>query len=85
MGIQILIPESVINELEKLKKDAALRLLAKSEFKKIKLKGKNVDNSIINFAKENREVIIATLDKEMRRKIYNPKISIRGKKKLEIV
>lgn len=85
MGIQILIPENVINELEKLKKDTALRLLNKSDFNKIKLPGKNVDNSIVNFARKNPKTIIATLDKEMRKKIRNPKISIRSKKKLEIV
>lgn len=28
----------------------------------------NVDNSIVKFARENPEIIIATLDKEMRKK-----------------
>ncbi len=84
-GIQVIIPENVINELEKLKKTAALNLLEKTEFKKISLPGKNVDNSIVQFAKENPKIIIATLDKSMRKKIRNKKITIRNKKKLEII
>ena len=84
-GIQIIIPEPVIDELEKLKQSQAIRLLEKSKFKEISLKGKIVDNSIINFAKENPEVIIATLDRDIQKKIKNKKMVIRGKKKLEII
>jgi len=85
MGIQIIIPEEVIKELKKLKKESALRLLENSKFKTISLKGKNVDNAIINFARQNPEITIATLDKDIRRKIKNRKMIIRNKKKLEII
>ncbi len=84
-GIKVIIPENVISELEKLKKTAALKLLEKNEFKKISLQGKNVDNSIVKFARENPEIIIATLDKEMRKKIKNKKVTIRSKKIIEII
>lgn len=84
-GIKIIIPENVMSELEKLKKTAALKLLEKNEFKKITLPGKNVDNSIVQFAKKNPETIIATLDKEMRKKIRNKKVTIRSKKIIEII
>jgi rRNA-processing protein FCF1 len=86
-GYKILIPEKVIGELERLKKESALRLLKKEEekFHKISIPGKNVDNSIINFAKKNPEIVIATLDREIRKKIRNPKMSVRNKKKLEIM
>jgi rRNA-processing protein FCF1 len=84
MGIQILIPEEVRNELIKLKRDSALRLFEKNKFKEIYLGGKIVDNSIIKYAKENPEVIIATLDRGIQNKIRNKKMIIRGKKKLEI-
>jgi rRNA-processing protein FCF1 len=86
-GYAILIPDKVISELEKLKKNYALKLLEKEEvkFKKIYLQGKNVDNSIINFARKNPEIVIGTLDREMRKKIRNPKMSVRNKKKLEIL
>lgn len=87
MGIPLIIPEEVIGELKKLKETSALKLLKIEEekFKKISLKGKNVDNAIINYAKENPEIIIATLDQEVQKKIKNRKIVIRGKKKLEII
>ncbi|MCX6750200.1 MAG: PIN domain-containing protein [Candidatus Pacearchaeota archaeon] len=87
MGIQIIIPEEVIKELEKLKQEQALRLLenVKDKFKTIPLKGKNVDNAIIKYAKENPEVIIATLDREIKTKVKNRKMIIRNKKKLEII
>lgn len=96
MGMQILIPEEVIEELHKLtnshqklhfKEDAklALRLFEKSKFKKIRLNTKNVDKGIIRFAKESPDIIVSTLDREIKTKIKNPKLIIRGKKKLEIV
>ncbi len=87
IGIQIIIPQQVINELEKLEKTVALNLLEKEtkNYKIISLKGKNVDNSIVTYSKENPSVIIATLDQEMRRKIKNKKVNIRNKKTLEII
>lgn len=87
IGIQIIIPEEVIAELEKLKKETALRLLEneKEKFDKVKLGSKNVDNAIVNFAKKNPDIIIATLDKGIKNKINNRKITIRNKKKLEII
>lgn len=83
-GIQVIIPKEVIGELKKLKKISALKLLEKNNYKMIELGGKNVDNAIVNFAKENLDVIIATLDREIRKKIKNKKTSIRGKKRIEI-
>lgn len=85
MGIEIIIPESVISELNKLKRASALTLLEKSSFKEIILPGKNVDNSIIQFARANPQIIIATLDRTMRKKIKNKKVTIRGRKTLEIL
>ena len=87
---QILIPKQVINELTGLAKNKseaklALKLIQKNKPKIQKLEGKNTDNAIINYAKNNPEIIIATLDREIKRKIKNPKIIIQGKKKLEIV
>ena len=84
-GYEIIIPNKVIDELKKLKKNSVLNFLEKNNFKKITLIGKNADNSIINYAKKNPEVLIATLDKELQEKLKNKKIVIRGKRKLEIV
>jgi rRNA-processing protein FCF1 len=96
-GIQILIPEQVINEIKKIsdskeklhfKDDAELALIIlgkhKNKFKKIDLEGKNVDNAIINFAKKNQDIIIATLDRKIKTSLKNKKLLIRGKKKLEL-
>lgn len=87
MGIQIIIPEQVIKELEKLKRNSALSLLenVKEKFKTISLKGKIVDNAIINYAKENPSIIIATLDEDIQHKTRNKKMIIVDRRKLEII
>jgi hypothetical protein len=86
-GIPIIIPEEIIAELKKLKQGQALRLLEneRDKFQKINLEGKNVDNAIIKYAKENPEIIIATLDREIKTKVKNRKMIIRDKKQLEII
>ena len=98
MGYHILIPEQVIMEIEgilkskqKLKeKDSAKLasiLLKMNRFKKINLNTRNVDNGIIQFAKQNPEVIIATLDRQLKNSLKkkNKILIIRGKDKLEII
>jgi rRNA-processing protein FCF1 len=85
MGMEILIPEEVIGELKKKKAETALKLLEKSEFKKIKLETKNVDKGIIDYAKETPELVVATLDKKIKISVKNSKLIIRNKKKLEII
>ena len=95
MGIKILIPEQVINELKTLENrdrkessyesEIALRLLKKEDFKEINLNDDKTDRAIVKFAKKNPKIIIATLDKEIQSKIPNRKMIIRGKKKLEII
>ena len=64
-GIQIVIPDQVISELKKNKSSLALKLLKKEKlfFKKINLGKGHVDKRIIDYAKENPEVLIATLDR----------------------
>ena len=84
-GMQIIIPLQTINELKGLGADAALRIIEKSEFEEINVSGKDADAAILKIAKENPSIIVATLDKELKKKIKNPKMIIRGKKKLEIV
>jgi len=95
-GLRIIIPKQVIYELEKIvsskqklhfreNANSSLKLLKKSNFKKTDLKTKPVDAGLIKFAKENPKTIIATLDRELKKKIQNPKLVIRRKKKLEII
>ncbi|MBW6442579.1 hypothetical protein K0A97_02235 [Patescibacteria group bacterium] len=95
-GLKILIPTGVINELKKLKNsgkklhlrnnaDLALKILERSNFESVDLSLENVDDGLIDFINKNPEVILATLDRELKRKTKKPKLVIRGKKKLEII
>jgi len=96
MGIEILIPEEVLEEIKEIMRfgkrlyfrenaKLALKILNKNEFKKIKLGTADVDKGLVNFAAKNKDVIVATLDRELKKKIKKPKLVIRGKKKLEII
>lgn len=85
MGMEVLIPREVIEELKKKQAKTALKLIEKSSFKEISLGTKNVDNGIIKIAKENKEMIIATLDAEIKNSVRNHKLVIRGKKNLEVI
>ena len=91
-GLNILIPQQVIKEIENLsesKKEAKvfLKLLEKEKnsFKKVDLKSKNVDKGIIRFAEKNKEIIVATLDKEIKDKTSNKKMVVRNKKTIEVI
>ena len=95
LGLQILIPEQVIKEVKqisnskkklKFREEAklAIKLLDKSIFKELILEGKNTDNSIAEYANQHK-TLVATLDKELKKKVKSQKIVIRAKKKLEII
>ncbi len=95
MGIQILIPKQVIKEIKGImnsrknlqsKENAklALKLLEKNSFKEVDLEEKNVDKGIIKYSNKH-DTIVATLDREIKNKVKNSKLVIRGKKKLEIM
>ncbi|VVB82112.1 Uncharacterised protein [uncultured archaeon] len=93
MGLKTLIPLQVIEELKilsgkgnsKLKEEIklSLNILKNNSFEKIDLHTKNVDNGLVDIS-EKRDYVIATLDKEIKSRIKNPKLIIRGKK-LEII
>ena len=92
---ELVVPVKVIEELKKLKQDKwkkvsgkdkisadlALQLLEANKIKKIKTKGKTVDEGIINFSKEDKKNIVCTLDREMRH-ILGRVILINRRKKL---
>ena len=89
MSFEILIPQQVIEELKRLSKSnsnakIALKLLEKNRFKKINLQLKNVDRGIIKYAEKHQELIIATLDREIKKEIQNQKLVIRGKTRIEM-
>lgn len=96
LGLIPIIPIQVINELKnisdskkklKFKEDAklALKILSKNKTKTIDIKNDYVDNGILDYIKQNKSVIVATMDKELKSKIINQKLIIRAKKRLEIV
>ncbi len=96
MGLEVLIPEEVLKEIRSITNSKkklhfrenaklALKILNKNKFKKIKFGTSNVDKGLVDFAKKNKEVIVATLDKELKEKIKKPKLVIRGKNKLEVI
>lgn len=91
-GYKIIISEQVIREIKKFeekKSEArlALKMLQKDFYEKINLGSGNgtVDNKIIKYASENPHTVIATLDREIKKKIPNDIMVIRGKKKLEVI
>jgi hypothetical protein len=60
-------------------------LLKKEDYTPHLFEGSSVDLELILYGRENPEVIIATLDDEIKRKTKNKNLVIRGKKKLEII
>jgi len=95
MGWEILIPTQVIEEIKRVanstkklrfRDDARLAqvILEKNKFKEIDIRGKYVDRGLIKYATEHPRLIVATLDKEIKDKLRNSKLIIRGKKKLEL-
>lgn len=84
-GFKILIPKQVIRELKGIKTAGlGLKILEKNSFEEIDIGKGHVDKRIKKFAKENKETAIATLDKELKKSLDNPKIIIREKKRLDI-
>jgi rRNA-processing protein FCF1 len=89
-GLEILIPDKVLAELEGLAKQnpsskLALKIIGSNKFTEITIKSKKVDQGIINYAKANPPVILATLDEEIKKRTKNPKLVVRGRKKLEVL
>ena len=94
MGLSILIPKQVFSELRRLSEkneNAKLSLKILSSKKKLfrivdlQKYGKITDKRIINFSEKNPGMVIATLDKGIKKKTINRKMIIRMKKKLEIL
>lgn len=73
-SLSFVVPQIVLEELEKLKKDPKkeTKVIHTLEFIKklpiIKISGINADNALINYVKSNQG-LIATLDKELKKKI----------------
>ena len=96
IGHRILIPKEVLLEIERLKKDAkskkdrdiaefALKVISANDYDLISCPGKYVDKGIIDYLETKPEFILATYDKDLKKKVRNSILVLRGKKKLEIV
>jgi len=93
-GFELVVPVQVVKELkslrdDKLKKvkgkdktasDLALQLLKVNGVKEVEVKGKTVDEGIVNLAGEDEKNIVATLDREMRGILGRVILINRGKK-----
>ena len=95
-GMKILIPEEVINEIKKIaisgkrlhyrrNAELALKVLEKNNFETIQFRSSNVDKSLIEYSKANKNAVIATLDSALKGKIKKPQLVIRKGKRLEII
>ncbi|MFZ5955503.1 MAG: hypothetical protein ACOYT4_03685 [Nanoarchaeota archaeon] len=95
--IKWILPEEVQNELEKLSKRKGMRTIDKEsaklslEFLKslnpelIKLNNKNVDDGIVNYINSQKnKIILATLDKELKKRINSKILTIRTNRYLEL-
>ena len=90
----LVVPLQVVRELKLLSEDLkkkisgkdkaaanlALQLLETNNVKTVKVKGKTVDDGIINLSKEDKRNIVCTLDKEMRKILGRVILISRGKK-----
>ena len=93
-NLELVVPLQVVRELELLSKDSkkkvsgkdkdasnlALQLLEANNVEKVKIKGKSVDEGIINLSKEDKKNIVCTLDREMRTILGRVILISRGKK-----
>ena len=86
VGTNIIIPKKVIEKIKnKDKTGLALQIISKNKPKIINLGSSHADKQIIKYAKANPNILVATLDREIKKAVKNLKIVIRGKNKLEVL
>ena len=94
-GDRVLIPVEVISEIERLRDgtkalkfredaDLALKLLKTENYEKVSAPGRYVDVGLKKFCEENPEVVLATMDKGLKKAVKNRKLVLRNRKKLEL-
>ncbi|PIN92900.1 hypothetical protein COU61_01180 [Candidatus Pacearchaeota archaeon CG10_big_fil_rev_8_21_14_0_10_35_13] len=93
-GARIVVPEEVINELRKIKENnhnktkdreaAALAMKIAEKHEMIKLGKKYVDKGIIEYCKKHENIIVATIDKRLKKELKEKAkvITLRGRKGL---
>lgn len=94
-GDRVLIPKEVIEEIKRLRDsskalkfkeeaDVALKLIKSEDYDEISAPGRYVDIGLKKFCSENPDVVLATMDKELKKAVNNRKLVLRNKKKLEL-
>lgn len=94
-GHAVLIPKEVIEEIKRLRDSSkalkfrdqaelALKLIASQEYEEISTPGKYVDKGLKKYCDEHPKVVLATMDKELKKSVKNQKMVLRGLKKLEL-
>jgi rRNA-processing protein FCF1 len=94
-NIEWIIPLEITEELVKIKEnkgktidknaaDLALQLISKLKADKIKLGNQKVDDGIVNYLNKNNEIVLATLDKDLKKRVKNRILTIKNKKSLGI-
>jgi len=95
-GFEVLIPEAVIGELKKVmnskkklkfRQDAelGLKIVEANKFTKIEMGAKYADKAIVRYLKGHPDVILATMDKALKKRVKNPIMVVRARKKIQIV
>lgn len=91
MGLHVLVPVQVVKELEKLsyklnEAKFALKLLKEHNADFIDLKISYVDEGIARLCEKDKDIIVATLDRELLdRVVKNPRIILRNRKSLVLL
>lgn len=94
-GHAVLIPKEVIAEIKRLmdsskarkfkeQANLALKLIAANDYEEISAPGRYVDVGLKKYLDEHPKVILATMDKELKKSVKNRKMVVRNKKKLEL-
>jgi len=95
MGHQVVIPREVKAEIERIKNSTkslkvrerallASKIIDSEPHEEISCPGRYVDTGIKNYLKDKPEILLATLDKDLKRAVRGRKLVIRNKKKLEV-
>jgi len=94
-GDTILIPKEVIEEIKRISKTAkslklrdesklSLKVIKSENYDEVDCPGRYVDSGIKKYLNSNPDIILATMDRELKKSVKNRKIVIRNKKKLEL-
>jgi rRNA-processing protein FCF1 len=85
-GTKFIIPKKVMEEIERKDKTGlALQIIKKHKITIKDLGNNHADKQIIKYAKEHPKILVATLDREIKKAVKNSKIVIREKKRVEII